>query len=196
MSKPVPCYPQWLKPKELCRPLTRLTSIQRSQALQKFLGFFELGKKSFFFAKSRWMNQSSAAAQLDRMPQVQHLVIDQILNGVKRHACGIENTADDDGVVRGIVMSQAAQGFVAAPGHLRSSHQAVEEAKIQVVKNLVQVVMLALWAFNALASAQLADELRLLRHGVAAGKFAITRGVSGVNRLAVKLGDEDVQNGV
>ncbi len=109
---------------------------------------------------------------------------------------GIEDAADDDGVVRGIIVAQAAESFVAAPGHLRSSHQAMEEAEIQVVKNLVEIVMLALGALDALASAHLADELRLLRHGVAADVFAVTSGVGCINGLAMKLGDEDMQDGI
>lgn len=56
--------------------------------------------------------------------------------------------------------------------------------------------MLAGGAFNALASAQLADELRLLGHGVAAGKFAVTRSVGGVNGFAMELGNEDMEDGV
>jgi len=142
------------------------------------------------------MHQPAAAAEFDRMPQVKHLVVDKIFDGIKRDARGIENAANDDGVVRGIVMAQAAQGFVSAPGHLRSGHQAMKEAEIQVVKNLVEIVMLSLGTFNALASTQLADELRLLRHGVAAGVFAVTRGMSGVNGFAMKFGDEDVQDGI
>src|SRR5882724_8752377 len=150
----------------------------------------------FFFPEGRGMDQASAAAQLDRMPQVEHLVVDQIFNGIQRDACGIENAADDDGVVRGIVMAKAAQSLVAAPGHLRSGHQAMEEAEVQIVKNLVKIVVLSLRALNALAPAELADELRLLRHGRAAGIFAVTRGVSGVNGLAMQFGDEDVQDGM
>jgi len=173
-----------------------LPLVQGPQAFQKFLGFFELRKQLFFFAEGRGMDKAPAAAQLDGVPQVEHLVVDQVFNGVERDAWGIENAADDDGVVRGIVMAQAAQSLVAAPCHLRSGHQAVEEAEIQIVKNLVEIVMFSQRTFNALASAQLAYELRLLRHGMAAGVFAVTRGVSSVNGLAMQLGDEDVQDGI
>ena len=56
--------------------------------------------------------------------------------------------------------------------------------------------MLALWTLNALASAQLAYELRLLRHGVATGIFPVSSGMGSVNRFAMELGNEDVQNGI
>jgi len=130
------------------------------------------------------------------MTQVQHFMIDKVLDGIERDARGIENAADDDGVMRGIVVAQAAQGLVATPCHLRSSHQAVEEAKIQSVKNLVEIIMFALRTRNAFASAQLADELRLLRHGMATGVFAITRGMGSINGFAMELGDEDMQDGI
>src|SRR5947209_182770 len=98
--------------------------------------------------------------------------------------------------MRRIIVSQAAQGLVAAPGHLRSSHEAMEKAEIQTVKNLVQIVVLALGTFNAFASAKLAYKLRFLRHDVAAGVFAVTRGMGRVHGLAMQLGDEDMRDGV
>src|SRR6478672_9162298 len=56
--------------------------------------------------------------------------------------------------------------------------------------------MLALCTLNALASAQLAYELRLLCHGVATGIFPVSSGVGSINGLAMELGNEDVQNGI
>ena len=142
------------------------------------------------------MHDAPAAAQLNRMTQMQHLVIDEIFDGIEGNASGIENAANDDGVMRGIIVAQAAESLVAAPCHLGSGHQAVEEAEIKLVKNLVEIIVLALGTLNALASAQLADELRLLRHGMAAGVFAVTRGMGSINGLAMKLGDEDMQDGI
>ena len=76
------------------------------------------------------------------MLQVQHLVIDNVLNSAPRHMGVIEDAAHDDGVVRRIVVAEGAARMVAAPGHLRASHQPVEEAVIQVVEDGVQVVHL------------------------------------------------------
>jgi hypothetical protein len=53
------------------------------------------------------MHGAAAAAKLDRMPQMQHLMIDEIFNGIERNARGIENTADDDGIMRRIIVAQA-----------------------------------------------------------------------------------------
>jgi len=170
--------------------------VHSAQAFQELLSFFELRKEFLFFSKGSGMHEATTAAELDWMPQVQHLMIDEILDCIERDARGIENAADDDGIVRGIIVAQAAECLVAAPGHLRPSHQAVKEAEIQIVKNLVEIIVPAFGALNALASAQLADELRLLRHGVSAGIFAVTRGMGCINRLAVELGDENVQDGI
>src|ERR1051326_4710138 len=142
------------------------------------------------------MNHASASAQLDRMPQVQHFVVNQIFNRVSRHVRAVENAADDDGVVRRVVMAQAAQGVLAAPGHLRTRHQAVKEAQVQLVENLIEIVVLAFGTFNALASAKLADKVGLLRHGAAAGELAIARGVPGVDGFAIQLGNQNMQDSV
>src|SRR5215467_12452613 len=142
------------------------------------------------------MHKAPAAAELDGMPQMQHFMIDEVLDGKGRNARRIENAADDNGVVGGIIMAQAAESFVAAPGHLGPGHQAVKKAGIQIVKNLVEIIMPAFGTLNALAPAKLADELRLLRHGVAPRIFAVTGGVGCINGLAMKLGDEDVQYGI
>ena len=142
------------------------------------------------------MHHSPAAAELDGMPQMQHFMIDEVLDGKEGDARRIENAADDNGVVRWIVMAEHAERFVAAPGHLRPGHQAVKKTGIQIVKNLVKIVVPAFGIFNALAPAKLADELRLLRHGVASNIFAVTGGVGRIHGLAMKLGNEDVQDGI
>ena len=130
-----------------------LLLVQRAQSFQKIFCFFELRKQLFFLLKGRGMHDAPTAAELDGMTQVQHLMIDKILNGIARNARGIKNAAYDNSVMRGIIMAKAAQSFVAAPGHLRSSHEAVEETKIQLVKNLIEIIVLALGTLNALASA-------------------------------------------
>src|SRR5262249_17715167 len=107
-----------------------------------------------------------------------------------------EDAAHDDRVVRGIVVSQAVARMVAAPGHLRASHQPVKESGVQIVKDLFQVVMQTFGAAEALAAARLADEMGLGRDFPAAGKFAKARGVFRVNLFAVELGNQDVKEGM
>ena len=64
----------------------RLALVQRAQAFQEFLSFFELREELFFFAEGGGMHQAPAAAEFDGVPQVQHLMIDKILNGIERDA--------------------------------------------------------------------------------------------------------------
>ncbi len=72
----------------------------------------------------------------------------------------------------------------------------MEEPEVQLVKNLVKIVVFSQGALNAFASPDLPDELRFLRHGVAAGIFSVARGVGSINGLAMQLGDEDMQDGI
>ena len=58
--------------------------VQSAQTLQELLSFFELRKEFLFFPKGRGMHQAAAAAELDWMPQVQHLMIDEIFDGIER----------------------------------------------------------------------------------------------------------------
>ncbi len=67
------------------------------------------------------MDTAAAAAQLYRMLQMEHFVIDDVLDGVTRHALVVEGATDHDGVVCGIVMRKASAGVDLAPRHLRAA---------------------------------------------------------------------------
>lgn len=82
--------------------------VQRTQAFQEFLSFLELRKEFFFLLECGRMHHASAAAQLDGMPQVKHLMINKIFDGIERDARRVENAADDNSVMRGIIVTQAA----------------------------------------------------------------------------------------
>src|SRR5689334_25447176 len=90
------------------------------------------------------MNTATAAVQLHRMLQVKHLVVNEVLDSVSRHIRPIEYTANDDGVVCGIVMSEALARGVATPRHQRTREQPVEKAPVQIVEDRLQVVKAAL----------------------------------------------------
>src|SRR5258708_31682320 len=74
------------------------------------------------------MHTSPAAPEFHRVLQVQHLVEENVFDRVARHARMVEDAADDDGVVRRIVVPEAAAGVILAPGEFRASHESVEEA--------------------------------------------------------------------
>ena len=61
------------------------------------------------------MHASPTAAQLDWVLQVQHFVVEDVLDDVAGDAWVVEDAADDDGVVGGVVVAEAIAGVVAAP---------------------------------------------------------------------------------
>jgi len=65
---------------------------------------------------------------------MQHLVKHDVLHHKPRHAWMIKDPTDDNGIVRRIIVSKAVAGVGAAPGELGASHEAVEEAAVQVFK--------------------------------------------------------------
>ena len=92
-------------------------------------------KELFFGLELGGMNAAAAAAQPDRVLEVKHFVIDDVFDGVARNVRMVENTADDNGVVGGIVVPEAVARVILAPGHLGTGQQAVEKSVVEIVKN-------------------------------------------------------------
>jgi hypothetical protein len=146
--------------------------------------------------KCRSVHAAAAAAQLYRVPKVQHLVVDEIFHSVAGDFGSIKDAADDDGVVGGIVVSQALARVVGAPCHLRPRHQSVEELGIQVFEDLFQVVMQAFRAMDFLASTHLANQVGLGGDGLASGKFPEAGRMAGIDVFSIELSDQDMKDGV
>src|SRR2546421_681690 len=72
------------------------------QTLQESLGGLDLGKKALLGLELGRVHAAPAAAEFHRMLEVQHLVVQQVLEGKARHARVVEDAADHDGVVGGI----------------------------------------------------------------------------------------------
>ena len=123
---------------------------------------------------------------------MQHLVKQDVFDGVAWDPWVVEDAADDDGVVGGVVVAEAAAGVVLAPGELRASHESVEEAAVEVVENFFQVVMVSAGGADVLASAHLADKPRFGGNVVAGDIAAITGAVDAIDRVAIELGQQDV----
>lgn len=138
------------------------------------------------------MHASPAASELDGVLQVEHFVEEDVFDSIERDAWVVEYAADDDGVVCGVVMAEAAAGVVLAPGELRASQESVEEAAVQVVEDFFQVVVVALGGADVLASAHLADEAGFGGNVVAGEIAPITGAVRAIDRLAIKLGQQDM----
>ena len=130
--------------------------------------------------------------QFDRVFQMQHFVEDDVFNGVARHAWVIENAADDDGVVGGVVMAETAAGVVLAPAELRAAQESVKKAAVEVVEDFLQMVMMAAGGVDVLASAHLANEPRFGSNIVARNVASIAGAVGTIDGLAIKLGQQNV----
>ena len=125
---------------------------------------------------------------------MQHLVVDDVLDDVARHAPVVKHPADDDGIVRGIVMPKAIAGMFAAPGKLRTSHQSVEKSPVEIVENFLQMIMMAARRVNMFSPSQLTHEPRLRGQFMAADITPIARALCAVNRLAIEFGQQDMGN--
>src|SRR6266481_5203053 len=104
----------------------------------------------------------------------------------------VEDAADDDGIVRRIIVAEAAAGVVPAPGELRAAHESVEETAVEIFENFFQMVVVAAGGADMFASAHLADEARLGGNLVAGDIAAITGAVRAIDWLTIKLGEKDV----
>src|SRR5579872_4852647 len=166
------------------------------ESLQVAFSFFQVRKQFLFFLKCCRMDASAAAAQLDWMTQVQHLVVEEILDGAAGRFRAIEDPADHDGVVGRVIVAQTAAGVVAAPGELRSGHEAVEKSGVQVIKNLLQIVVQAFRPVEPLAPAHLPDQVSLGGDALAAAELAEACGMLRINFFAVELGKQNVKDGM
>src|SRR6266436_5023393 len=74
------------------------------------------------------------------MFEVEHLVVEEVLDGAARGVGTIEDAGDDDGVVGGVVVAEHAAGVVGAPGEGGAAEEAVKEAGVEGFEDLVEVV--------------------------------------------------------
>ena len=77
------------------------------QLLQEAFNIFQLREQFFFCLEFRGVDATAAAAQPHRMFQMQHLVVNDVIDGVLWNAGMVENAAYYDGIVRRIVVSEA-----------------------------------------------------------------------------------------
>ena len=111
-----------------------------SEPLEKRIGFGEVRELPFFRLKLRRVHAAPAASQLHRMLQVQHLVVDDVFDGVTRERGMVEDAADDDGVVRGIVVAENAASLASGSSSCAGAPSVREKARVQVFEDRVQVV--------------------------------------------------------
>src|SRR5580700_3013425 len=131
------------------------------------------------------MNAPPAPTQFDRVFQMQHLVKQDVFNGVSGHARVVEDAADHDGVVRRVVVPEAAASVVPAPSELRARHKSMEETVVEIVENLFEVIVVTAGGSDVLASSHLADEAGFGGNVMARDITAITGAVCAIDRLAI-----------
>src|ERR1700726_2823952 len=120
-----------------------------------------MGEQFLLRLKLGGVHAPAAAPQSHRVLQVEHLVIDDVLDRGARNTGMVEDAANDNRIVRGIVVAEAVAGPVAAPGHLWAGHQAMEKSRVEVFEYGFQVVTAALGRVEMLPSAHLAHQVRL-----------------------------------
>ena len=90
------------------------------------------------------MDDATRASPLRGILDVEHFVKHQILDHTARNLERIQQPADGDAVVGRIVMTEAGARTFRTPSHAGRRKLAVEEAPIQVLKNLLQIEAAAL----------------------------------------------------
>jgi hypothetical protein len=77
-----------------------------SQALNEGESLGKSGEERLFGFECGGVDAAAESAHPDGVLEVEHLVIEQVLDGVPGTGRPVEDAADDDGVVGGIVMTQ------------------------------------------------------------------------------------------
>jgi hypothetical protein len=159
-------------------------------------GGFELGEEALFGLELAGVNAAAAGLDADGMLEVEHLVVEEILDGAARGVGTVEDAADDDGVVGGVVVAEHAAGVMSRPGEGGAAEESVEELGVERFEDFVEIVVMAGGGGEAFAAAGLADVLGLTGDGLGGDVAAVAVGVGGCDGLLIELGKEDVGDGV
>jgi hypothetical protein len=166
------------------------------EALEIGFGGFELREEALFGLELAGVNTAATSFDADRMLEVKHLVVEEVLDGAAGCIGAVEDAADDDGVVGGVVVAKHATGMVSRPGESGSAEQTMEEADVERLEDFVEVVMMAGGSGEALAPASLADVFGLSGDGLGGDMATVAVGVGGSDGLLVDFGEEDMRDGV
>lgn len=141
------------------------------------------------------MHASPAASQLDGMLQVQHFVINDVLDSRSRDVRMVEDPAHNNGIVCGIIVAEAVSGSVRAPGKARSAQQRVKESGVEMVEDFFQIVGMSYGGGQAFPPANLPDQMGFSRHLMAGDIAAITKSMLTPNRFPVEFGKQHMRQG-
>ena len=166
------------------------------QALEVGFGGIEFGEETLFGLELAGVDAAAAGFDADGVFEVEHLVVEEIFDGAAWGVGAIEDAADDDGVVGGVVVAEHAAGVVGAPGERGAAEEAVEETGVEGLEDFVEIVVVAGGGGDAFAAAGLADVLGLFGDGFGGDVAAVAVGVDAGDGLFVELGEKDVGDGV
>jgi hypothetical protein len=166
------------------------------ETLEVGFGGFELGEEALFGLELAGVDAAAAGFDADGMFEVEHLVVEEVLDGAARGVGTVKDAADDDGVVGGVVVAEHAAGVVGGPGEGGTAEESVEEAGVERFEDFVEVVVMAGGGGEAFAAAGLANVFGLAGDGLGGDVAAVAVCVGGGDGLLVKLGQENVGDGV
>src|SRR4051794_1163494 len=114
-------------------------------------------EEAFFGLELTRVYASPSSLDANGMFEVKHLVVEQVFYGRTRGIWSIEDAADDDGVVGGVVVTEHTAGVMSAPGKDGTPEQTMEEAYIERLEDLIKVEVMPLWGENAFPAPGLTD---------------------------------------
>ena len=98
--------------------------------------------------------------------------------------------------MRAVVVAERTLGVVFAPGEVGPAEQAAEETHVETVKDFFEMEEAAFRAGEALGAASMANEFGLARYSGRGSEALVADVVDGIDGLLVKLGKQDVRDGV
>jgi len=177
---------------KLLDPRREVQADRESDSLQKSIRPLQLRKQLFLGMKLGRMHAPPAPAQLHRMFQVQHLVVDDVLHGVTWDQELIEDAADHNRIMCRIVVPQNAARLGWTPTHARTAEQSVKKAAVQILEYYIKIVDPPLRRMKLFASAHLPHQMRLANDVAAANIFSVASGVASIDGLAIHLRQQNM----
>jgi hypothetical protein len=113
------------------------------ETLEVGFGGFEFGEEALFGLELPGVDAAATSFDADGVLEVEHLVVEEVLDGAAGGIGAIEDAADDDCVVRCVVVAEHAAGVVGAPGEGGTTEETVEEAGVEGFEDFVEIVVVA-----------------------------------------------------
>jgi hypothetical protein len=158
------------------------------EALEEGFGGIKIGEETLFGLELAGVNAAAAGFDADGVFEVEHLVVEEVLDGAARSVGAVEDTGDDDGVVGGVVVAEHAASVMRGPGERGAAEEPVEETSVERLEDFVEIVVVAGGGGDAFAASALADVFGLFGDGFGGDVAAVAVGVGAGDGLLVQLG--------